>query len=232
MQRPTAYAPNHLEPGEPIMSRLACLCFVLSPSLLFADAVSAYDAAPEADRKWYIAAYQQALTDAKRAIAEQQALVRRVPSPKAKRAVAEGIATLRKDLERLEKNDPPYLPPIKPHDVKVGRMYGLNETAEYGARDPDWFVTFQVLGDDTVLLQHVVTTYRTSAVGSVPTGKKYGTIIKLVGADLNNAVDDQKYVGSGAFKSTGTETYETAVGGSNTVFVLERVKDAKHPFGR
>ena len=56
------------------------------------------------------------------------------------------------------------------------------------------------------------------------TFEKYKTVTFLVsGVNLENAVDGIEYSTDDLFRVTGTETYTTVAGGTNTVFVLSRV---------
>ena len=50
----------------------------------------------------------------------------------------------------------------------------------------------------------------------------------LQGVDLSNAVDGKRFQLEWIMKITGTKTYGTAAGGTNTVYVLEPLDEETH----
>lgn len=208
------------------MLRLIAATLVLSAAALArADGVDAYKDAPLQHRGWYVAHYEAELArvdaEAKRA-----------------RGVAQKKA-LREARDKLAANDPVYLPFLSrggEETIKTGRI-GRFKTDDASFGGVERVKVFQVV-DEGELLGEV--TYGVVSQHRVPGTRivrpqidfKKGPLLMFRGIDTANVTDGKAVKIDGVFRVAGTETYETALGGSNTVFVLERVQDPTNPFDR
>ena len=126
------------------------------------------------------------------------------------------LLSLLESADSNEKVDLRAFPPISPNQPFEGQIGVIKKTR---------FTVLQVISKSEVLIAPIVTTtsFSTSGVRIRQSfGEELGKPLK-VNAPTKGLVDDKELPGGipGVFLVTGTETYATVNGGSNTVWVLK-----------
>jgi hypothetical protein len=206
---------------------LAVLSLVSSVSA--ADGEAAYDAVPAADHEWYVSAYRSAVARAAAGVTASKRLVRTARGGKAKQAAQARLRAYEAEAESLKRNDPPFVPRLtSAEDLKTGRYLRVSVQEWNGLHA---VMVEQVLEDGKAI---VVPTFAYQSGVSRATGRpipqldtRRGKPLILVGIDTTDLTDGVPLKSIDTpFRVTGTETYETVNGGTNTVFRLERVEPA------
>jgi|GEM_PF-6290314 len=149
----------------------------------------------------------------------------------AKRAAVKAATSKIKNLKetlRATKNQVHFVPDIMFGGLKIGDM------GEFVPRPSNWAKVFQVVDDDEAMIEfwRIVRT----AISTGPRESRFLTrhrirykeknvrdrIVWFRGIDTAALTDGASFKPAGLFEITGTTTYPTAIGGSNTILVAER----------
>ena len=104
------------------------------------------------------------------------------------------------------------MPDLNANGLNVGAIGNLSFSPNNTGKDRQYKVlaeVFQIISEKEMLVE------------------MYGKIVSVEGKSTVGMVDDQKFHLSGAYHVTGTKKYETAAGGSNTVFVIRPFENDK-----
>lgn len=179
---------------------------------------SAYDNAPERHRQWYVEHYRAARAQVEAELGETAQLRKRARSAAQRKEIEAALAKVRQRQADLSRNDPPLIPRLTAGALSTGRVVRL-DTSRQSSLPVDALrrlTVFQVVGFGEVLVQ--------------PTYLEPGPLLLLRNVDTTDVVVGAEFARSGLFSVTGTDTYVTVNGATNTVFVLEPVHDERNPF--
>jgi hypothetical protein len=177
------------------------------------------DVAREARLERYLAASaehrQRIIKDLTKRINQQQAELRRLPSNQ-QGAIRRSIDSTRQRLDAVKKNDPPYLAPLPAGEpLAVGMIGTLDRPLADGTKRPRVKV-LQVVAAEDVVAQWHWTNQRT--------GNAEPQTIWVRGVPTAGFSDGQAFDFPGVFDIATTKTYETPLGTTSTVVMLERVE--------
>lgn len=138
------------------------------------------------------------------------------------------IAAVKTELESLKKNDPPFVPTIKPSSFQVGQMGAivLDSGAEgFVMTTPGRRTTSSAGSTATqIRVSHVESKKEMTVEPFFREGKieRIGDPFLVNGVDTTNMVDGQTISLDGIFHVSRTKSFST-VGGKFTMFVLESI---------
>lgn len=195
----------------------ACLMTLAAHSGDRPTGEAVYNAVSAEHREWYLESYRCQLEKARR---EFEAAEKKSPIRNRARRLA-SLSEQIEAVEAIERNDPPHLPYMMRGEIKVGRFGYIPRVN-----------IVQVLGPQEVIVQFPAIkgsrpqriVVGGGVVANVPgsPAKPPGPPFIVRGVDTDGMVDGAESVLiDGVLRVTGTETYATVTGGTNTAFVLE-----------
>ena len=184
-----------------------------------AEKKAKYVAAIEAHYAYRTDFLKRKLLDAQK---ERRELSKKKMSADQKKArsdvLTKSVRDLGKQLADHRKSKPSEFPPLYLSELAVGK-FGNPELTSGGLR------IVQIIDEDTMLVRWYETRLRKVPLRQTFTLKSYKVEkwIWINGVSTDGLVSDKHYEPSQPFEITGTRTYDTASGGSKTVFVAEAI---------